>query len=65
MLIIAKFWYLLRVRTSVHTNGDNDTSLLYGEISRSPLKTLEVILPTQYAPLVSDSNEWGRANHDQ
>ena len=39
--------------------------MLYSEISGSPLKTLEVILSTQYAPLVSASNEWDRANHDQ
>ena len=46
-------------------NADNDTSLLYGEIAASPLKTIEAMLSSQYAPLFLTSNEWGHTNKEQ
>ena len=43
----------------------NDASLLYGELSASPLQTLEVLLNATYTPLFTCSMEWGLATPDQ
>jgi len=65
MLIKAKCCYFLRSGHSIDVSSDNDTSLLYGEVSGSPLQTFETILSSQYKPLLSASNEWGEANNNQ
>ena len=57
--------YFVRSGDKVDTNVDNDTSLLYGEIAASPLKTIEAMLSSQYVPLFSMSSEWGHANREQ
>lgn len=46
-------------------NIQNDSNLLYGEIGASPLQTIKAMISSQYIPLTSSSNEWGRANIEQ
>jgi dynein heavy chain len=43
----------------------NDVNLLTGELSASPLETLEVLLTSTYIPLFTSSSEWGLATPDQ
>lgn len=44
---------------------DNDSSLLYGEISASPLETIETILCSQFSPLLSNlDNNIGNNSFD-
>lgn len=55
----------MRSGTPIDVAVENDTSLLYGEIAASPLKTIEAMLSSQFAPLFSTSNEWGHTNGEQ
>lgn len=55
----------MRQGKNVDTSQANDTSLLYGEITSSPLQTFEAMLSSAYTPLFQASNEWGKANPEQ
>ena len=55
----------MRSGISVDVNVENDTSLLYGEIAASPLKTIEAMLTSQYAPLFSTASDWGLTSGEQ
>lgn len=44
---------------------ENDSDLLFGEISATPLKSIETMLASQFTALFSTSNEWGKTNIDQ
>jgi len=57
--------YFVRSGAPIDVNVENDTSLLYGEIAASPLKTIEAMLSSQYGPLFSTSTEWGCTNREQ
>ena len=61
----AKCCYFIRTEDFVDTSVANDTALLYGEISDTPLKTIEAILSFAYRPMFSCSKEWGKANDEQ
>ena len=54
--------YFLRTTGSkpVDTAVANDKSLLYGEISESPLQTIEALLSGSFEGLFSKSAEWGK-----
>ena len=64
-LMNSKCCYFLRVGDSVDTSVANDTSLLYGEMSESPLETIKSLLSSTYAPLFAQSSEWGNTNEEQ
>ena len=61
----TKCCYFVRQGDSVDVTQSNDTSLLYGEITESPLKTFQTFLSSTYMPLFTASNEWGKANEEQ
>ena len=44
---------------------ENDSSLLYGEMSASPLGTIESMLSAQYSPLFDLYKDWGKVNEEQ
>lgn len=62
----SKCCYFIRSKEEVvDVTVENDTDLLFGEISATPLKSIETILISQFVPLFSTSSEWGKTNIDQ
>lgn len=62
----SKCCYFMRVGSKpIDTAVANDASLLYGEISDSPLKTIEVLLSGSYGEMFTSSNEWGKVDDEQ
>lgn len=49
----------------METSIENDSSLLYGEVSASPLETIEKMLSAQYTPLFGVCKDWGKVNDEQ
>ena len=49
----------------METSIENDSSLLYGEVSASPLQTIEKMLSAQYCPLFGVCKDWGKVNDEQ
>ena len=43
----------------------SDSSLLFGEISSSPLHTIEVLLSSTFSAIFSVSNDWGKVESNQ
>ena len=63
--VLLQCCYFIRSGNQVDVSIDNDSSLLYGELSSSPLETIEALLSSKYVPLVSSSCEWGKASDEQ
>ncbi|GMH89960.1 hypothetical protein TrVE_jg7050 [Triparma verrucosa] len=62
----AKCCYFMRVGSKpIDTSVANDASLLYGEISDSPLQTIEVLLSGSYGEMFTTSTEWGKVDDEQ
>eukprot|EP00814_Leptocylindrus_danicus_P009510 CAMPEP_0116004988 /NCGR_PEP_ID=MMETSP0321-20121206/911_1 /TAXON_ID=163516 /ORGANISM="Leptocylindrus danicus var. danicus, Strain B650" /LENGTH=4605 /DNA_ID=CAMNT_0003473357 /DNA_START=128 /DNA_END=13942 /DNA_ORIENTATION=- len=64
-VIDSKCCYFLRQGEAVDPAAANDVSLLYGEISASPLQTIETLLSSTFSTLFAASNEWGRVDAEQ
>ena len=65
VLMDSKCCYFLRHGFQVDSAVANDTSLFYGEMSGSPLETFKTMLSSTYAPLITESSEWGDTDDEQ
>jgi dynein heavy chain len=65
VLMNSKCCYFLRNGSHVDSSLASDPSLFYGEIVDSSLDTFKSLLSFTYAPLFSESSEWGDTNEEQ